>query len=65
MEITFKFSTHERVLTPFGDEGIVEMCAVDRRGNRYLVLMKKDDGGLLDWWFDEGLLSEAKDKPRI
>ena len=60
MEVTFKFCNHERVLTPFGDEGVVDMCAVDRRGNRYLVTLKKGEGGMVDWWFDEDLLTRAK-----
>lgn len=52
MEATFKFELRERVLTPFGEKGMVTFCGVDRGGNRYLVEMPKARS---DWFNEEDL----------
>ena len=52
MEAKFKFNLDQRVVTPFGDVGIVSTCAVDDGGNTYFV--KTQAGGN---WFKESQLS--------
>lgn len=51
--VTFKFDVDEPVSTPFGDDGIVSMCAIDDGGkSTYFVKTAKDDK-----WFKEEQLS--------
>lgn len=52
MEVKFKFQLRERVLIPFGEEGMVTFCGFDRGGNRYLVEMAKVKS---DWFNEEDL----------
>jgi len=51
-EVEFIFNIDDGVTTPFGDEGIVDTCAVDRGGNRYCVLMA---GGEQAWFYEDQL----------
>jgi hypothetical protein len=37
MQVTFKFTNNQEVLTPFGTAGIITMCAVDDGGVKYFV----------------------------
>ena len=56
-KVEFMFNIDTRVVTPFGDEGIVDTCAVDRGGNRYFVLIS---GGEQTWFYENQLhLSDA------
>ncbi|MBS0424580.1 MAG: hypothetical protein JSR71_09215 [Proteobacteria bacterium] len=48
MEVTFKFPLKRGVITPFGANGYIDMCAVDRGGNTYLVITENGKQ-----WFDE------------
>ncbi|MGI4846838.1 MAG: hypothetical protein ACRYGK_01680 [Janthinobacterium lividum] len=52
MNATFKFNLNEKITTPFGEAGIVTMCAVDDGGNTYYA--KTAAGGN---WFKESELS--------
>ena len=54
MEVTFKFHVHDRIITPFGQEGIVSTCAYTRGGKRYYVDLPEARGD----WFDEELLKK-------
>lgn len=52
MQVTFKFSLDQPVMTPFGDQGIVSTCGVDDSGVVYYV--KTATGGN---WFKESQLT--------
>lgn len=52
MQQEFKFSVSQKVSTPFDDQGIVTVCAVDKGGVHYYVKTKA--GGN---WFREGELT--------
>lgn len=52
MQVTFKFNLDQRVVSPFGDQGIVSTCGVDNSGNVYYV--KTSSGGN---WFKESELT--------
>jgi hypothetical protein len=52
MNATFKFGLDQKVATPFGEVGIVKMCAVDETGINYYV--KTAGGGN---WFKEAELT--------
>jgi hypothetical protein len=62
--IEFKYSVDDRVTTPFGDAGIIEMLGFDEGGKKYYVRTKLDGS-----WFKEAdlrlgdgekLLTEAR-----
>lgn len=42
MQVEFKFNLDQRVITPFGEEGIVTMLGVDDGGNKYYVQTKSE-----------------------
>jgi hypothetical protein len=52
MNTTFKFSLDQKIKTPFGEVGMVKMCAVDETGINYYV--KTAGGGN---WFKEAELT--------
>lgn len=52
MNTTFKYVLDQKVTTPFGEAGIVKMCAVDETGIQYYV--KTAGGGN---WFKESELA--------
>lgn len=55
--VTFKFDIDEKVTTPFGDAGIVAMCAIDDSGNlTYFVKTANDDK-----WIKEDQLSHRSE----
>jgi hypothetical protein len=51
MNATFKYDLEQKITTPFGEAGIVKMCAVDEVGIQYYV--KTAGGGN---WFKEAEL---------
>lgn len=51
--VVFAFELDEKVRTPFGDDGIIYMCALDDVGKIYFVKTSKDDK-----WFKENQLSK-------
>jgi len=55
MEAKFAFKVGDRVVTPFGDEGIITMAAVDREGRTYYVQTKDTQQ-----WFWEDLLKSKE-----
>lgn len=52
MNIAFKYVLEQKVSTPFGEVGIVTMCAADENGVQYYV--KTAGGGN---WFKESQLA--------
>ena len=54
MDVHFKFNMDQRVITPFGEEGIVSMLGVDNGGNQYWVKAKSNSQ-----WFKENELTEV------
>ena len=55
--IEFKHSIDDRVTTPFGDVGIIEMLGFDEGGKKYYVRTKT--GGN---WLKEADLKDQKEK---
>lgn len=53
MQITFKFAVDQRVITPFGADGIVSSCAHGRSGNSYFV----DTAAGGAWVFEDQLVA--------
>jgi len=52
MNVEFGFSIDQKVFTPFGDEGIISMAAVDDGRNiQYFVKARAESN-----WFKEGQL---------
>ena len=51
MNATFKFQIDQRVMTPFGRDGIVVSAAVGRAGNSYYV--ETEQGG--SWFYEDQL----------
>jgi len=56
VETVFKFELDQWVTSVLGDKGIIEMCAVARGGNQYLVTLV----GGKDTWFYEDRLMQSK-----
>lgn len=56
MDVKFTFSIGERVVTPFGEIGIVVIAAVDRECNSYYVKTK----GAEQWFWEDILKPEPK-----
>ena len=52
MDVTFKYALEQKVVTPFGEPGIVKMVAVDETGQ--LCYVKTAGGGN---WFKEAELT--------
>ena len=48
MEVKFNFEIDDRVVTPFGKPGIVEMLGFDDGGKKYFVKTKTESS-----WFKE------------
>lgn len=48
MEVNFKFKIDDRVLTPFGANGIICMLGYDDGGVQYYIKAEKDSS-----WFKE------------
>ncbi len=48
MTVTFEFNIDQRVITPFGEDGIIAMLGVDDGGNQYYVKTKSQSN-----WFKE------------
>ena len=55
MTVIFTFNVGDYVITPFGDEGIITMAAVDREGRTYYVQTKDTQQ-----WFWEDLLKSKE-----
>ena len=53
MEVTFAFKLDQEVTSVLGDKGIIEMCAVARGGNQYLVTLV---GGKDTWFYEDRLI---------
>lgn len=53
MVVDFKFIIGQKVQTPFGDIGIIEMLGLDTDGRRYYVLRSQED----KWFFENQLMS--------
>lgn len=53
MNITFKYTLEQKVTTPFGEAGLIDMLGYDQNGVTYYV--KTAGGGN---WFKEAQLSE-------
>lgn len=52
MEVSFKFTLDQKVLTPFGEAGIILMLGVDDGGVKYFVTTSASES-----WFKESQLS--------
>lgn len=39
--INFEFELDQKIITPFGGEGIITMCGLDHEGNTYYVITKQ------------------------
>lgn len=55
MNVDFKFDIDQRVITPFGDEGLVSMAAIDGEGQQYHVKTKRNSE-----WFKEDQLTLSR-----
>lgn len=53
-DVTYRFKMDQRVVTPFGDSGIITMLGYDDGGVQYYVTTKVKGG-----WFKECDLTEA------
>ena len=51
-EVSYKFSVDDRVITPFGDTGIVTMLGFNDGGNQYHVKTKLDS----QWYKEKELM---------
>ena len=54
-KVEYKFYMDQRVTTPFGDSGIIEMLGYDDGGVKYYVKTKADSG-----WFKEDELTASR-----
>ncbi len=54
-KVEYKFDIDQRVVTPFGEDGIVTMLGYDDGGQQYYVREKERSN-----WFKESQLCEAK-----
>jgi hypothetical protein len=50
--VEFKFSEKQKVKTVLGDDGVIDMAALQNGAVQYYVLMKEGNGA----WFDEDQL---------
>lgn len=49
--VNYLFDVDDRVITPFGEDGIITMLGFDEGGNKYYVQSKDSNA-----WFKEGQL---------
>lgn len=54
-KVEYKFYMDQRVTTPFGDDGIIEMLGCDDGGVKYYIRTKVDSG-----WFKESELALSR-----
>lgn len=52
----FEFDLDQKVVTPFGDDGLIEMLGFDDGGRKYYVQTATNSN-----WFKEGQLQEGMD----
>ena len=51
-EVSYRFNVDDRVVTPFGDTGIITMLGFDDGGNQYYVKTKLDS----QWYKERDLI---------
>lgn len=56
MEFKFMYAVNQEVITPFGDKGIIDTCAVNNSGEATYYVLRDH----MSQWFKEEQLKEAE-----